>query len=545
MTRPHPMASRAPRDDRSTPELPPASPEAEKAALGCILLDPEEGLSACQDRGVTASWFYDTGHATLYQAMTDIYEQGRVPDIVTLCDHLEQDGRLEQFGGAAGISALTERATSVALLPTYLDLMEPKHNLRMLLRLASGLAQSCRDPNATMEAVLGQTTNQLLDLSEKQGRARTQRALDFAEQLQAIADEYSRPAKPMRGMYATGMSYVDKILDGIGGRNGNFVVFSGRPGAGKTAMAIQLAMHVARQHVTSQGKEGAPVGIFSMEMAAIALFERMLFAQAKVNLQKFRTGYRKDSDGETLCKSIESLMNLPIWVDDTARMDVMTFKARARRMVRQHGIRLLVVDYIQLMRGAHRGPQIDRVQELEEISGEIQALAKELAFPIIVLAQMNRDYEKDPLRAPRLSDLKNCGAIEQDADVVGFLYKARTDRGEGQFRQFCMRKVFERARDLHHLDEESWLEPLAINLLVAKARYGPADKNAALIFHRADLRFDDFFDFMSDQNEDLEALQREFKEERARKEREEAGGNTTQEAIDEIMDRAMNRKARK
>jgi replicative DNA helicase len=220
-----------------------------------------------------------------------------------------------------------------------------------------------------------------------------------------------------------------------------------------------------------------------MEMKAEALMQRTLFQRSRVDLQTWRTGYAEAGVQRSLLNAAGKLAGARIYIDDEARMTIDTLRARARRMYRQHGVRLFVVDYIQLMRANRVGKRDDRVQELADISAGLQALGKELNCPILVLAQMNRDYEKEPNRKPRLSDLKDCGAIEQDADGVIFLYQAKMN-GEAEERwESQVQQVYGNSWSKH---------PRRVNALVAKNRYGPADKDCELVFHASFTGFEDY-----------------------------------------------------
>jgi replicative DNA helicase len=210
---------------------------------------------------------------------------------------------------------------------------------------------------------------------------------------------------------------------------------------------------------------GIPVGIFSLEMSAQSLVHKMLFQRARADLQRWRTGFALESDHPKLVKAAAEIASAKVWIDDTGRCSIGELRAKARRWVRQYGIKLFIVDYIQLMRTDGRRFRDDRVQELAEISGELQNLGKQLGVPFLILAQMNRDYEKEPNRAPRLSDLKDCGAIEQDADLVGFLYYPTKEH------ETKKEKYVEAMEAVHGKDWSKY--PLRVNLILAKNRFGP------------------------------------------------------------------------
>ena len=491
--RPSSPAGGAPAEDR----LPPHAEEAEAALLGSILAGtPEqaaEALNLCEERQWQAEWFYDLRHQVIAWAMMDAHRRGVAVSGVVLYQWLADSGRLADAGGAEYVmTKLEERGVAPSAVVSLLDVVQDKWRQRQLLKVGAQISRSiyAAEERVDTQAVLAEAHAALSAVEESGGRRdRGIKALLAAVTLEL--EDYHRGQAQVRGL-TTGLRYLDKLLCGIGGKDNNFVVLAGRPGTGKTALALDVALHAALDYEwwEEAGEEeggkrkkhrGVPVGIFSLEMTAEALVKRMLFARAKADAQRWRTGMAYAEDFPPLIRATEELGKAAIWIDDQGRLTIDELKARARRWHRQQGIGLFVVDYVQLLTTASRRFREDRVQELAEISGELQKLGKELGVPILVLAQMNRDFEKEPNRRPRLSDLKDCGAIEQDADIVAFLYEPR--------------KADEEEEYVHAMDAtfgQDWSRrPSRINLLVAKNRNGPTG-DCKLLFQKSCTHFYDY-----------------------------------------------------
>lgn len=499
------MGRRPEKQDR----LPPNSLEAERGALACCLLDPLLSLNHCEEANVAPDWFYDLRHQVIYDALRELQKKGWVADVITLQDALKKAGRLEDVGGLEYLQTLPDAAPSASNLEYYLQILWEKLLLRQMIRAGIDMAQGAysieEGEKTTADQLLARVEKEVARLAEGRTQATEQRLKNIILNVIEELEDYHRGKPQLKGVIATGIEYLDKLVGGLGGRNGNYIVLSGRPGTGKTSLAMQIADYAANEHVWFEpildasgkpvmeernGKEmfkverkvGIPVGIFSLEMAAEALVFRMLFQKARADMQRWRTGFGESDDIPKLIKASTGLAGRDnILVDDTARMPIEELRAKARRMFRNDGVRLFVVDYIQLMRAGRRFRE-DRVQELAEISAELAALAKEFFTPFIIIAQMNRDYEKDPNRKPRLSDLKDCGAIEQDADLVGFLYHPKLRDKHAEQYETSMLRVY----------GNDWSKfPTRQNLFVAKHRYGPMG-DVQLLFQRSCTRYLDY-----------------------------------------------------
>jgi len=433
-------AAEAVRADR----LPPHAPEAEQGVLGCILLAPNECLGECIQKIKTeAEVFYDLRHQTIYRALVEMYDHREAIDIITLQQRLADQQQLEPVGGIPYLNALQDGVPSAANLSYYLDIVQEKHLLRKMIHTCTDVISRVYDFDGDVEALLDQVESEVLRLNESRvhgGAAPIKKLVTDA--IHTAENFFNR--KGQLGGVGTGFPDLDKMTDGL--HSGEMVVIAARPSMGKTSLAMNIVEHAALQ-------EKIPVGVFSLEMTAESLVLRMLCSIARVNLRTIREGFMSETDFPKLTSSAGRLANAPLFIDDTPGLSILQLRARARRLAQQHDIKLFVIDYLQLLHSTARRSQENRQQEIADISSGIKALAKELKVPVVVLSQLNRELERDKNRKPRLSDLRESGAIEQDADLVGLLYKPSSDDDEGG------------------VTEEP--DGIPVNLLVAKQRNGP------------------------------------------------------------------------
>ena len=491
--------------------LPPHDSGAEMGVIGCILLEPAACLDTCESRGVEPGHFYEVRHQLLYHAMVELHRSEKPVEIITLREWMRED--FEQCGGFAYVSELMAATPSAAHLTHYLDILRDKFVLRRLIANATNTAAMAYDNKGSVDDLLDEVQRATLILT---GDVTEQRAMSLKQIMPGVIDEiedgYHRGSAQIKGL-TTGLSYLDKILCGFGGKHGNFQVVAARPGVGKSALAMQVAEHVAMEHKwftpqldaddkpiledeTGRPKwaehRGLPVGVFSLEMSAEELLRRMLFRRSGVDAQRFKTGFASKQDFERLGRAGAELHKAPIYIDDDDTLTIEALTARARLMARQHGIKLFVVDYIQCLKVGAKRFRPDRVQEMAEISSGLRSLGKTLGVPFLVLAQMNRDFAKEKgIRKPRLEDLRDCGAIEQDAHVVMFLYEDDSG-GESAQEQFEaeVAQVYgtERRGDWSAM-------PRRMKILVAKNRHGMNNKDASVIFDGSCTRFHDTYDW--------------------------------------------------
>lgn len=452
--KPAPEAA-APRIDR----LPPQSTEAEQGVLGCILLSPNESMGHCISRlKPGAECFYDLRHQTIYAAMQTMYDARHAIDLVTLQQWLRDRQQLDSVGGITYLSSLADAVPSAANLDYYLEIVREKHLLRRLISTCTDLVGRVYDHEGEVDGLLDEAERDILQVVES-GVEQTQMEIkELVHKAINTIEEYHSRQGMLTGV-GTGFMDFDKMTTGL--HEGEMVVIAARPSMGKTSLAMNMVEHVALEL-------GLAVGVFSLEMTAESLVLRMLCCRARVNLRNAREGFFTERDFPRLTQVAGKLSKAPLVIDDTPGLSILQLRAKARRMHAQHHIKLLVIDYLQLLHSTGRRAQENRQQEISEISSGIKALAKELKIPVIVLSQLNRELEKDKNRKPRLSDLRESGAIEQDADLVGLLYKPSSDED-----------------DAGGVESEG----IPVNLLIAKQRNGPTG-DVNLTFLKSFTRFE-------------------------------------------------------
>ncbi len=444
----------------SVDRLPPHSPEAEMGVLGCVLLSPNDTLGECISKFKAGSEvFYDLRHRVIYELLVTMYDQKEAIDLVTVPQRLKDRNQLEAVGGLAYLASLPDSVPSAANLSYYADIVREKHLLRRMIQTCTGVVSRVYDYEGEVDALLDDVEREVLHISEErvEGEARTIKDL-VKGAISTIEDFHQR--KGMLTGLATGFHDFDNLTSGL--RGGEMIVIAARPSMGKTSLAMNIAEHVALE-------DQLPVGVFSLEMTAESLVLRMLCSRARVNLRSIRDGFLAERDFPKLTGAAGKLSGSPLFIEDSPALSILQLRAKARRMHQQHGIKLFVVDYLQLLHSTARRAE-NRQQEIADISNGIKALAKELGVPVIVLSQLNREVEKERNRKPRLSDLRESGAIEQDADLVALLYKPNSAD-----------------------DDESGggAEPDAVpvNLLIAKQRNGPTGE-VPLTFLKGYTRFE-------------------------------------------------------
>jgi len=500
------QSPRKPTADLKTDRLPPHSVEAETGVIGCILLSPTDCLLNCHEIGVKAEWFYDLRLQTIYHNLERLFQTlppETAIDIIILQQRLKETGQLEQVGGIPALSTLQDAVPSAANLSYYLDIVREKWLLRAVVQACTQAVGDIYEHQGSVDGMLAEMQERMGKLAEESISHTERKLVNCLPEVIDDIEDYHRGHAQVRGL-PLGIPYVDKMLCGIGQKNGNLLVLSARPGIGKTALACQIALSVAldcdwfepkldahgNRVVDAEGNRlatrhhTAPVGIFSLEMAMLALVDRMVWQRAKGDKQRWRNGFAVKEDFSKLATASAEMAKAEIYIDDTPRMSIEELCAKARRMHRQYGIKLFVVDYIQLLHST-KNYKNERVQELGYISGMLQTIAKLLNVPFIVLAQMNRDYEKEPNRTPRLSDLKDCGAIEQDADLVMFLYGPKLNKTAEEECDDMLTQTY----------GNDWVKRKRVNLLVEKNRYGMTG-DCQLLFHKNCTQFEDWNDWM-------------------------------------------------
>jgi replicative DNA helicase len=395
--------------DVTLDKLPPQNIDAEQSVLGAILIDNRALMSTLEL--LSYEDFYREAHRKIFIGMTDLFDRSEPIDIVTLTDHLRKKNDLDTIGGPQYLTSLAMTIPTAANVRYHSKIVREKAMLRGLLRSVTDIARSVYDGELDAEELIDYAEKTVFDLSDKRIKVSFSSLKDvIKDSFQMIEQLYDK--KEMVTGVPTGFSQIDELTTGL--QKSDLIIVGGRPSMGKTAFSLNIA-----QYVGAHMKE--PVAIFSLEMSKEQLAFRMLCSEAMVDSNSIRKGFIKKEDWHRLTNAAGNLASAPIFIDDSAGMTVLEMRAKARRLKAEHGLSLVIVDYLQLMRG--RGNAERREQEISEISRSLKALAKELRVPVIALSQLNRGVESRTEKKPTLADLRESGAIEQDADVIIFLYR--------------------------------------------------------------------------------------------------------------------------
>lgn len=457
MAAPH---SKGGRNKPSVDRLPPHSPEAETGVLACILLDPITCMPQCLEQiGSRPDVFYDLRHQTIFRTMTALYAKNTGIDVITLSQGLKDSQQLEQIGGLSYLGSILEAAVSAENLSYYLEILLDKWLCRKLISTCTDAVGRLYDAEGEINTVIDEIERDVLAVGGLRLRAQDVSSESIVTEVIRDLEIAWENSSKLTGI-ESGFSDLDRILDGL--RPGMHVL-AARPGAGKTSLVLNIADHVACN-------VGLPVGIISLEMSRKALMRRMIAARSGVNLRALKPGLGTEANFQLVTTAAGRLAKAPIYIEDTPGLSIMQVRAKARRWWQQYGIKLLAIDYLQLLNAVGMKRKYEsRQQEVSDISNGIQSLAKELGIPVIVLSQLNRDVDRGPARRPRMSDLRESGTIEQDADTVGLL---------------------SRAADPEDVENEESPPPIiSINLEIVKQRDGD-NGIVPLIFRRFTTKFE-------------------------------------------------------
>ena len=410
------------RTQETIEKLPPQNIEAEVAVLGSMLLD-RHAIAHCIET-LEESCFYKDAHKKIFSAIIKLYDENKAIDIVTIVEALRKDGALDTAGGPAFVSSLASSVPTAANIVHYAKIVREKAILRNLIWASTQIAADCYDSSQEAEVLLDKAEQTIFDISSKKTESRFALIKDVIRgSIETIDNLYQRK-EHVTGI-ATGYRDLDVKTAGL--QPSDFIVIAGRPSMGKSAFVSCIIEHVGVV-------EKVPVAFFSLEMSKEQLVQRMLCSHAKVDAHKVRTGFLSQADWPKLVTAAGKLSEAPIYIDDTPGITVMELRAKARRMKSQFDIKLIVLDYMQLMQGMSSKSD-NRQQEISEISRSLKALARELNVPLIAISQLSRAVEQRSDHRPQLSDLRESGAIEQDADVVLLLlreeYYNPTDENKG------------------------------------------------------------------------------------------------------------------
>ena len=394
-------------------KIPPHSIEAEQAVLGGVLLNNDVWEHVTER--VSEDDFYRKDHRVIFRAMTTLDDDGQPYDVVTVAEWLDSHQLLDDAGGLTYLAALAERTPGVSNVNAYADIVRKRSVLRQLIKATNTISETIFNPQGlTNEQILDSAEKTVFEIAERESKGR--RTYDTIKDLLVNAmdriDELFHRDNPITGV-STGFDKFDELTAGL--QPADLIVIAGRPSMGKTALAINIAEHAVI-------KDKLAVVIFSMEMPGSSLAMRLLSSLGRIDQQKIRTGKLKDEDWPRLTSAVDLMQNARLFIDDTPALTPSEIRARCRRLYREHGgLDLVIVDYLQLMQVA--GNTENRATEISEISRSLKAMAKELNVPVIAISQLNRSLEQRTNKRPIMSDLRESGAIEQDADLIIFIYR--------------------------------------------------------------------------------------------------------------------------
>lgn len=447
------MADKRPAPD-GIERIPPQNIEAEQAVLGAMLIK-KEAISAAAEL-LTGDDFYRNAHRLVFEAIITLNQANEAVDMITVTDRLKRDGELEKAGGIAFITALANAVPTAANVTFHARIVRQKSQLRQLINAATEIAGTAYEDADAVDEIMDDAEKRILGVTARSNHA------DFVPMKDILITTFEQIEKhaankgTLTGL-PSGFVDLDRLTSGF--QPSDLILVAARPSMGKTAFTLNIATHAA---IRSQ----KTVAFFSLEMSKEQLALRMFSAEGQVDSQRLRVGDLKDEEWQKLISAADRLTKAPLWIDDTPGITVMELRSKARRLKAEHGLDLIVIDYLQLMQGRGRGSGDNRQQEISEISRSLKALARELKVPVIALSQLSRSVESRQIKRPMLSDLRESGSLEQDADIVMFLYRE---------------DYYEKETDRQNITE----------VIVAKHRNGPVD-TVSLFFQKEFTKFVSF-----------------------------------------------------
>jgi replicative DNA helicase len=416
--------------------------EAEQGLIACLLMDGgQEIATECLSQRLTAEAFFHPNHQIVFQAILDLYTENKPADLVLISEKLKSMGHLETIGGMTALTDFTRFIETTTHARHWLDVVRDTFLLRKLIRTTTSVAERAYSYDGELPAFIDEVEQTIFSISEERlsdsGKPISVPLSTAVQQVQQLI-----AGKGAIQGVATGFIDIDRMTFGLHPQE--MIVLAARPSVGKTSLALNIAENVV---IPVHGRPAVPTLMFSLEMGAEQLAMRMLCSHARVKMGRLRDGFIDGSEQKALAQSAQTIMTAPLWIDDSGFLTIIELRAKARRMQMKNKIGLIIIDYLQLISGTD--PRVPREQQIAEISRGIKAMSKELNVPVIVLSQLNRESEKEK-RRPRISDLRESGSIEQDADVVMLLAR-KVDDGEG----------------------DSSLEDNTRELIIAKQRNGP------------------------------------------------------------------------
>lgn len=439
--------------------VPPQNIEAEQSVLGAMLIEKEAIPKVMEILRDTD--FYREAHRVIFNAMLELYNKNEAVDMITVTEILKRDNKLEDVGGIAYVTSLANAVPTTANVTYHASIIEEKSILRQLVSVSTQIASMGYEANDDVKNIIDSAESKILEISNRKKTA------DFTPINEIVLDSFKSIEALMgnkNGLTGlpTGFEDLDNLTSGLHGSD--FIILAARPSMGKTAFALNVVQNVAIRAAKKVGGAPKTVAFFSLEMSKEQLVQRMLCAEANIDSQRLRIGELRDEDWAMLINTADTLSSANIYIDDTAGITAMDMRSRARRLKAEHGLDLIVVDYLQLMQGSgKKNNSGDRQQEVSEISRSLKALARELDVPVIALSQLSRSVEARQVKRPMLSDLRESGSLEQDADIVAFLYR----------------------EDYYNPETEN---KNITELIIAKHRNGPVD-TVNLFFHKQYTKF--------------------------------------------------------
>jgi replicative DNA helicase len=443
---------------------PPHSVDAEQGVLGSMLISPRETIAECVEK-INEEYFYVPAHRTIYNVLVDLWNASQAIDLITFTQVLRDRHLLDTVGGAAFVTSLFTFVPTAANVGYYLEIVRDKYILREIISAATESVRRAYEEQDEVNNLLDEVEQRIFAVGEDR----------FKGQLLSMKDQVMDAIESIEKLYenrggitglSTGFPELDRMTNGM--HPGEMIVIAARPSMGKTALAMNIVENVAVA-------QKLPVGVFSLEMSSQQLVQRLLCSRAHVNLAKVRGGFLGERDFPNLTAAASKLAEAKIYIDDSSSLNILELRAKARRLKAQQDIQLIAIDYLQLVTSSSRRAQDNRQLEITEISAGLKALAKELKIPVIVVAQLNRQPEQRTGGKPRLSDLRESGAIEQDADLVGLLLRP---------------SFYEEKDDEDKVDSKVFEETAEeAELIIAKQRNGPIG-NVPLTFFKHFTRFE-------------------------------------------------------
>ncbi|AMM95293.1 replicative DNA helicase [Peribacillus simplex] len=390
--------------------IPPQNIEAEQAVLGAIFLEPSS-LTVTSEVLIPED-FYRSSHQKIFNVMLNLNDEGKAVDLITVTEELAATKNLEEVGGVSYLSELAGSVPTAANIEYYARIVEEKSLLRRLIRTATNIAQEGYSREDEVEELLGEAEKTIMEVAQRKNSGSFQNIKDVLVATYDNIEILTTRKGDVTGI-PTGFAELDRMTAGF--QRNDLIIVGARPSVGKTAFALNIAQNVAT-------KTEENVAIFSLEMGAEQLVMRMLCAEGNINAQNLRTGSLTDEDWRKLTMAMGSLSNAGIYIDDTPGVRIGEIRSKCRRLKQEHGLGMILIDYLQLIQGDGRSGD-NRQQEVSEISRSLKALARELKVPVIALSQLSRGVEQRQDKRPMMSDIRESGSIEQDADIVAFLYR--------------------------------------------------------------------------------------------------------------------------